>query len=169
MSNVPERLQLWLDVRKKYRLTDTQVQMARELGLKPDNLEKLSGCGLQEHPSLAECIEESYRKRFKKDCPDDVRSIEERLVDKNIRKNLKEGKSAGFLQTASSLRFRFRKYLSGLTSPDKNNAGKESLSYETAEPEKKQASHTECLQKQSAQRSEAEVVAKFWTSLTGLK
>jgi len=138
--------------------------MARELGLKPSGLDKLSVCGLRENQSLAGCIAETYHTRFKKDCPDDIRSIEERLVDRKIRKNLKEGKSAGIAETASSLRFRFMKYLSRLKSPDKKSDG------EAAAPGKKQGlPETASQPKPSAVRSEAEIVAKFWTSLTGLK
>lgn len=170
MSNVPERLQPWIDIRKKYCLTDGQIQMARELGLKPAGLEKLSACGLQGKQSLAECIEETYRKRFRKDCPEDVRSIEERLVDRKIRKNLKEGKFAGFAETTSSLRFRFMKYLSRLTSADKKSVAKDRPSVCAAETvQSGNEVETASSPKQSVQRSEAEIVAKFWTSLTGLK
>jgi hypothetical protein len=34
-KSIPAKLQPWLEARKKYRLTDTQIQMARELGLNP--------------------------------------------------------------------------------------------------------------------------------------
>ena len=30
---IPEKYQIWIEVRKRYHLSDTQVQMARELGL----------------------------------------------------------------------------------------------------------------------------------------
>ncbi len=144
--------------------------MARELGLKPSGLDKLAVCGLRENQSLAECIAETYLTRFKKDHPDDIRSIEERLVDRKIRKNLKEGKFAGVVETASSLRFRLLKYLAHLKSPDKKRDGEGTISTEAAAPEKKEGVPETAVQpKPSEARSEAEIVAKFWTSLTGLK
>ncbi len=170
MSNVPAKLQPWIEARKKYSLTHEQIQMARELGLKPSGLDKLAVCGLRENQSLAECIAETYLVRFKKDHPDDVRSIEERLVDRKIRKNLKEGKFAGIVETASSLRFRLMKYLSRQKSPDKKKDAEGAVPSGAAAPGNKEGQpETAARQKQSEVRSEAEVVAKFWTSLTGLK
>jgi hypothetical protein len=34
-TSIPAKLQPWLEARKRYHLTDTQIQMARELGLNP--------------------------------------------------------------------------------------------------------------------------------------
>ena len=38
---LPPRLQIWVDARKRHRLSQAQVQMARELGLNPTKLGKL--------------------------------------------------------------------------------------------------------------------------------
>ena len=39
-TSLPAKLQPWLEARRRYRLTDMQIQMARELGLNP---KKFSG------------------------------------------------------------------------------------------------------------------------------
>ena len=38
---IPERLEVWIDVRKRHHLSHAQVQMARELGMNPKKLGKL--------------------------------------------------------------------------------------------------------------------------------
>jgi len=75
---IPDKLQIWIDARKRYRLTDSQIQMARELGMNP----KQFG-GMANHRQerwkvpLPEYIEDLYEKRFGKPGPDRVLSIEE--------------------------------------------------------------------------------------------
>jgi hypothetical protein len=34
-KNMPNKYQIWIDVRKRYRLSDAHIQMARELGMNP--------------------------------------------------------------------------------------------------------------------------------------
>ena len=57
--------QTWLDVGKKYRLSERQVQMAQQLGLNP---KKVGGyANHRQEPwkrPLGEFIEELYQKRF---------------------------------------------------------------------------------------------------------
>jgi len=75
---IPDKLQIWIDARKRYRLTDSQIQMARELGMNP----KQFG-GMANHRQerwkvpLPEYIEDLYEKRFGKPGPDRALSIEE--------------------------------------------------------------------------------------------
>ena|SRR5579859_7147909 len=77
-NKIPGKLQVWADAQKRYHLTDAQVQMARELGLNP----KKFG-GLANHRQepwkvpLPQFIENIYFKRFGKDMPDKVLSLEE--------------------------------------------------------------------------------------------
>jgi hypothetical protein len=76
---VPERLQIWVDARKRFHLSDAHVQMARELGLNPKKMGKLDNH--KQEPwkrPLPEFIEHIYFKRFGKARPDVVVSIEER-------------------------------------------------------------------------------------------
>jgi hypothetical protein len=34
-NKIPDRYQIWIDVRKRYCLSDVHIQMARELGMNP--------------------------------------------------------------------------------------------------------------------------------------
>ena len=73
---IPEKYRIWIEVRKYYRLSDAEVQMARELGQNPRKFGKLAN--EKQEPwkkPLPEFIEERYFKRFKKKQPDRVRSI----------------------------------------------------------------------------------------------
>ncbi|MDD5370367.1 MAG: hypothetical protein PHQ40_14890 [Anaerolineaceae bacterium] len=36
---IPEKYRIWIEVRKRYHLSDAQIQMARELGLNPHKFE----------------------------------------------------------------------------------------------------------------------------------
>jgi hypothetical protein len=79
---IPEKYRIWIEVRKRYRLSDAQVQMARELGLNPRKFGKLAN--EKQEPwkkPLPEFIEEIYFKRFKKRQPNSVRSIEQLVQD----------------------------------------------------------------------------------------
>jgi len=77
---IPDHLQIWIDARKKFRLSHAQVQMARELGLNPKKFGKLANH--KQEPwkmPLPQYIEHLYRKHFKKDRPETVISIEEKV------------------------------------------------------------------------------------------
>jgi len=39
---IPEKYRIWIETRKRYHLSDAQVQMARELGLNPRKFGKLA-------------------------------------------------------------------------------------------------------------------------------
>lgn len=86
-NKIPQDLQVWIDARKRYRLSHAQVQMARELGLNPRKFGSLNNHKqeLWKLP-LPQFIEELYRKRFGKTAPDEVLSIEERLKQKAKKK-----------------------------------------------------------------------------------
>ena len=75
-----QKMQEWIDARKRHHLSHAQVQMARELGMNPMKLGKLDNH--EQEPwkmPLREYIEHLYLKRFGKPSPDNVASIEERL------------------------------------------------------------------------------------------
>jgi hypothetical protein len=78
-GRTPDGLLIWIDARKRHRLSHEQVQMARELGLNPRKLGKLDNH--RQEPwklPLPAFIEQLYRKRFGKDRPDVVLSLEDR-------------------------------------------------------------------------------------------
>jgi len=78
-KNIPEKDQVWIDVRKRYRLSDVHIQMARELGMNPKKFGKIAN--EKQEPwkkPLPAFIEHIYLKRFGRDRPANVmKSIEE--------------------------------------------------------------------------------------------
>lgn len=84
---IPQKYQSWIDARKRYHLTDAQVQMARELGLNPNKFGKLAN--EKQEPwkkPLPEFIEEIYFKRIGRSMPEVVKSIEE-MIQEHREKN----------------------------------------------------------------------------------
>lgn len=67
---IPERLQVWIDARKRHRLSHAHVQMARELGLNPGKLGKIDNH--RQEPwklPLPEFIEHLYSKAVRQATP----------------------------------------------------------------------------------------------------
>jgi hypothetical protein len=74
-----QKMQAWIEARKRHHLSHAQVQMARELGMNPAKLGKIDNH--KQEPwklPLPQFIEELYSKRFGKSSPEAVLSIEER-------------------------------------------------------------------------------------------
>ena len=79
-NKFPHKLQIWIEARKRFRLSDSQVQMARELGMNPRNFGSLNNQRQEKWKlPLPQFIESLYFKRFGKSKPDRVISIEERV------------------------------------------------------------------------------------------
>jgi len=77
-NKIPDKYQIWIDVRKRYRLSDVHIQMARELGMNPKKFGKIAN--VKQEPwkaPLPAFIEKIYFKRFGRERPVDVKSIEE--------------------------------------------------------------------------------------------
>jgi hypothetical protein len=77
-ARIPPDLELWMAVRRQHKLSDAQVQMARELGMNPRKLGKLDNH--KREPGkvpLPQYIEELYLRRFGKVAPEEFVSIEE--------------------------------------------------------------------------------------------
>ncbi|HJS92138.1 MAG TPA: hypothetical protein VJ738_19385 [Steroidobacteraceae bacterium] len=76
---IGQDLKDWISARKRHRLSHAQVQMARELGMNPRSLGKLDNADQEPWKlPLPQFIESRYAKRFGKDRPEVVHSIEER-------------------------------------------------------------------------------------------
>ena len=66
----------WIDAKKKFRLSDTHIQMARELGMNPMKIGSIANHKQEKWKTpLPEFIEEIYFKRFKKDRPDVIKKL----------------------------------------------------------------------------------------------
>jgi hypothetical protein len=66
----------WIEAKKKFRLSDTHIQMARELGMNPKKFGSLANHKQEPWKApLPDFIEDIYFKRFKKDKPDVVKRL----------------------------------------------------------------------------------------------
>ena len=80
---IPEKLQVWINARKKYHLSHAHIQMARELGLNPRKFGKIANHRQEPWKApLPVFIEDIYFKRFKKKRPDNIKIIEKILKDR---------------------------------------------------------------------------------------
>ena len=77
------KYQIWIDARKRFKLSHAHIQMAREIGLNPKKLGKLANHKqeLWKEP-LPDYITTLYHKHFGRDRPEIIRSIEQMLKDK---------------------------------------------------------------------------------------
>jgi len=81
----PDDSQTWIEARKRYHLSHTHIQMARELGMNPEKFGKFDNYKQEPwKPPLPAFIEEIYFQRFKKKLPDNARSIEQVIKDQII-------------------------------------------------------------------------------------
>ena len=88
---IPANLQPWVDARRMFHLSHAHVQMARELGMNPKKLGKLDNHDQEPWKlPLPEFIAQLYAKRFDKEGPDAVRTIEEMAAAKVAKKQAKK-------------------------------------------------------------------------------
>jgi len=72
------KFQAWIDARKHYHLSHAHIQMARELGMNPKKFGKIANHKQESWKAhLPDFIEALYFKRFGKNRPVEVRSIEQ--------------------------------------------------------------------------------------------
>ena len=78
-KKLPQNLQDWVEARKRFHLSHAHVQMARELGMNPKKLGKLDNHDQESWKApLPQFIEHLYFKRFGRERPEVVMSVEER-------------------------------------------------------------------------------------------
>jgi len=86
-KKIPHDLQVWIDARKRFRLSHAQIQMARELGMNPRKFGGLANHDQEPWKSpLPQFIEQLYRDRFGKERPEHIVSIEEKAQQAAARK-----------------------------------------------------------------------------------
>ena len=91
-KRIPEKYQLWIEARRRYHLSDIQIQMARELGMNPKKLGKIANERQEPWKApLPAFIEHIYFKRFGRKRPVDVKSIEEVWRAKEKKKGERRG------------------------------------------------------------------------------
>ena len=82
MKKTSAELEQWHEVKRQHGMTDAQVQMARELGMKPRRLLQVDSPGQE---PLAIRIANLYLKRFRKPLPDTVLPLRQALHETRAR------------------------------------------------------------------------------------
>ena len=101
---IPEKYRTWIEARKRYHLSDAQVQMARELGLNPGKFGNLAN--EKQEPwkiPLPQFIEAIYLKRFHKSQPDIVQSIEDIIRVQQEKKAEKRARKAELTDKSTNI------------------------------------------------------------------
>ena len=84
---IPNKLKPWIEARKKYHLSHSQIQMARELGLNPKKFGGMANYKQETWKApLPEYIEYLYEKRFGRTIPKYTKSIEVMDAEKRKKK-----------------------------------------------------------------------------------
>lgn len=95
------KYQVWIDARKKYKLSHVHIQMARELGMNPKKFGTLDNNKQEPWKApLPIFIENLYFKRFGRERPESVRSIEKMMKD--TKRSQLERKQTGVKETEKS-------------------------------------------------------------------
>ena len=86
-------LEKWMVAQKRHRLSDKQVQMARELGLNPDKLGKIDNHRQESWKApLPQFIESIYFKRFKREEPETAKPLKQIMAEMEAKKKLQKEK-----------------------------------------------------------------------------
>jgi hypothetical protein len=87
-NGIPPDLQIWIDVRRRHHLSHAHIQMARELGMNPRRMGKIDNHKQEPWKApLPVFIEDLYNKRFGRERPETVVTIEQRAqqaVEKKV-------------------------------------------------------------------------------------
>jgi len=94
-KKLSEELVNWIEARKRHRLSHAQVQMARELGMNPRKLGKVDNHRQEPWKApLPEFIQDLYRKRFGREAPPNVRTLEDAARDAAAKKAARKAERA---------------------------------------------------------------------------
>lgn len=78
IKKISEKNRIWVEAKKRYKLTDCHIQMAKELGINPKKFGKLDNHKQEQWKApLPEFIEHCYQKRFKQEIPPKIFLIED--------------------------------------------------------------------------------------------
>ena len=86
-------LEKWMVAQKRHRLSDKQVQMARELALNPDKLGKIDNHKQETWKApLPQFIESIYFKRFKRENPETVKPLKQIMTEMEVKEKQQKAK-----------------------------------------------------------------------------
>ena len=98
-KKTPDEYQIWIEVRKRYHLSDVHIQMARELGMNPKKFGKIANEKQEPWKApLPAFIERIYFKRFGRERPLDVKFIEQVLLSFGTGAGRQDANATSFLQ-----------------------------------------------------------------------
>ena len=103
-KNLAPKYQPWVDARKRFHLSHAHIQMARELGMNPRKFGSLANHQQEQWKApLPEFIESLYFKRFGKERPDRILSIEKIVAEKKQKKEKCKSRKKEHLNQAQTL------------------------------------------------------------------
>ena len=86
-AEIPQKLQPWIEARKRFQLSHAHIQMARELGMNPKKFGGLANHRQQPWKApLPAFIEGLYFDRFGREEPEVVKSIEQVVKEQKRKK-----------------------------------------------------------------------------------
>lgn len=86
-------LEKWMVAQKRHRLSDKQVQMARELDLNSDKLGKIDNHQQEVWKTpLPQFIEDIYFKRFNREEPETVKPLKQIMAEMEVKKKQQKAK-----------------------------------------------------------------------------
>ena len=87
---LPPKHQAWVEARRRHRLSHAHVQMARELGMNPKRMGSIDNHDQEPWKApLPQFIEDLYLKRFGRERPEVVVTIEQRARELEEKKRQK--------------------------------------------------------------------------------
>ena len=93
MAIKKSQIEKWIAAQRKHQLSDTHVQMARELGLNPDKLGKIDNHKQEAWKApLPQFIESIYFKRFKRENPETVKPLKQIMAEMEVKKKQQKAK-----------------------------------------------------------------------------
>jgi hypothetical protein len=99
---VPPSLQAWIQARGRHHLSHAHVQMARELGMNPKKMGSIDNHKQEPWKApLPQFIEDLYLKRFGRERPEVVVTVEQRARDLEKKKREKKEKKQAARETTA--------------------------------------------------------------------
>src|ERR1035438_5332708 len=98
------KLQPWFEARRRFKLSNAHIQMARELGMNPKQLGSLDNHRQERWKApLPDFLTESHHKRFGRNGPEQIRSLEELVEWDKQRRVEKQARMQTRLEAAGAL------------------------------------------------------------------
>ena len=105
-TKIPQHLQPWIEARRKHRLSHMHVQMARELGINPKKLGKIDNHRQEPWKEpLPNFIETLYFKRFGRERPEVIRTVDGVVLEPHSKKQEKKAQDVAWRESENPADF----------------------------------------------------------------